>query len=201
MGAHFLTGFLTGLALIVAIGAQNSFVLRQGIRREHVLLIAFICAFSDALLIATGIAGLGVLIQRQPAQLDIARYGGAAFLSAYGVLAAYRAWQGERFTAEESGPVPRLTAVTTCLGLTLLNPHVYLDTVVFLGALANQRGETGRWIFGAGAVSASILWFFGLAYGARLLAPVFQKPMAWRVLDSFIALIMLSLAISLFQPR
>ena len=198
MGTHFLTGFLSGLALIVAIGAQNSFVLRQGIRREHVLPIALICAFSDALLIAAGIAGLGMLIQNHPALLAVARYGGAAFLLTYGTFAAHRAWQGERLTLDENVPVPLLTAVSTCLGFTLLNPHVYLDTVVFLGALANQRGETGRWIFGAGAAAASFLWFFGLAYGARLLAPLFQKPMAWRVLDTFIALIMLSLAISLF---
>lgn len=199
MNAHFLAGLLSGLALIVAIGAQNAFVLRQGLRREHLLPIALICASADALLIAAGIAGLGALIEGMPMLLAVARYGGAAFLLSYSALAARRAWHGERMNVEGNGAVALPTVVATCLGLTFLNPHVYLDTVVLLGALANQRGEGGRWIFGAGATTASFLWFFALAYGARLLAPWFRQRRAWQILDSVIALIMLTLGLGLLH--
>ena len=199
MTTHLLAGFLSSIVLILAIGAQNSFVLRQGIRREHLLPIVLICALSDALLIGAGIAGLGALIQANPLMLSVARYGGAAFLLVYGALAAQRAWHGEQLTIESNGPVPLATAIATCLGFTFLNPHVYLDTVVLLGALANQHGEHGRWAFGAGAAAASLVWFFALAYGARLLAPMFTKPLAWRVLDTLIALVMLALSFSLLS--
>lgn len=194
MEAHFLAGFLASLALIVAIGAQNSFVLQQGIRREHLLPVTLICALSDALLIGAGIAGLGALIQASPVLLAVARYGGAAFLFVYGCQAARRAWRGGRLTVEANGPLPLSTAIATCLGFTFLNPHVYLDTVILLGGLANQHGDSGRWVFGAGSAAASLVWFLALAYGARLLAPVFSKAMAWRVLDALIALVMLGLA-------
>lgn len=197
MQTSLITGFLSGLALIVAIGAQNSFVLRQGLRREHRFPIALICALSDAGLIVAGISGLGVLINSNSTLLAITRFGGAIFLLAYGLRAAKRAGQGEQLAIEENGAVPLLTAVVTCLGFTFLNPHVYLDTVVLLGALANQHGDSGRWFFGAGAALASFFWFFGLAYGAGLLTPFFRKRIAWRVLDSIIALVMVSLAISL----
>ncbi|NMG28556.1 LysE/ArgO family amino acid transporter [Aromatoleum evansii] len=199
MDTRFLAGFLASMALIVAIGAQNSFVLRQGIRREHLLPVALICALSDALLIGAGIAGLGALIQSSPDLLAIARYGGAAFLVMYGGFAARRAWQGERMHVEAGAPVPLATAVATCLGFTFLNPHVYLDTVVLLGGLANQHGEHGRWVFGAGSAAASLLWFFTLAYGARVLAPLFARAIAWRVLDALMALVMFALAASLLQ--
>ena len=198
---HFFAGFLASLLLIVAIGAQNAFVLRQGIRREHLLPITLICAVSDALLIGAGIAGLGALIQASPVLLSVARYGGAAFLAVYGSLALRRAWQGAHLSLAASGPVPLGTAIATCLGFTFLNPHVYLDTVVLLGSLANQRGEAGRWVFGAGSATASLLWFFALAYGARVLAPLFAKPLAWRLLDSLIAAIMLGLAITLLSSN
>jgi len=194
MDAHFLAGFLASLALIVAIGAQNSFVLQQGIRREHLLPVTLVCALSDALLIGAGIAGLGALIQASPVLLAVARYGGAAFLFLYGCQAARRAWRGGRLTVKANGPVPLSTAIATCLGFTFLNPHVYLDTVILLGGLANQHGDSGRWVFGAGSAAASLVWFLALAYGARLLAPVFSKAMAWRVLDTLIALVMLGLA-------
>lgn len=197
MEAHFLAGFLASLALIVAIGAQNSFVLQQGIRREHLLPVTLICALSDALLIAAGIAGLGALIQSSPVMLDVARYGGAAFLLIYGWRAARRAWHGEHLSVEANGPVPLATAIATCLGFTFLNPHVYLDTVVLLGGLANQHGEHGRWFFGAGSATASLVWFFALAYGARVLAPLFERALAWRVLDALIAFMMFALAASL----
>lgn len=197
MDAHFLAGFLASLALIVAIGAQNSFVLQQGIRREHLLPVTLICALSDALLIGAGIAGLGALIQASPVLLAVARYGGAGFLFVYGCQAAWRARRGGRLTVEANGPVPLPTAIATCLGFTFLNPHVYLDTVILLGGLANQHGDSGRWAFGAGSAVASLVWFLALAYGARLLAPVFSKATAWRVLDALIALVMLGLASSL----
>lgn len=197
MNTQLVAGFLSGLVLIVAIGAQNTFVLRQGIRREHRLPIVLICALSDAALVLAGIAGLGALIEASPTLLAVARYGGAAFLFAYGVFAARRAWHGEQLSLDDDEAVPLLAAVTACLGFTFLNPHVYLDTVVLLGALANQQGDSGRWIFGAGAAAASLIWFTALAYGAGYLAPLFRKKMAWRVLDSFIACVMLGLAISL----
>ncbi len=196
MNPQFVAGFLSGLVLIVAIGAQNSFVLRQGIRREHRLPIALICILSDVALIAIGISGLGALIQASSTLLAIARYGGAVFLLAYAAFAAQRAWHGEQLSGVEDDAMPLVTAIAVCLGFTFLNPHVYLDTVVLLGALANQQGDSGRWIFGAGAAAASLVWFTTLAYGAGFLAPVFSRKMAWRVLDTFVALVMLGLAIS-----
>ena len=198
MQAQFVAGFLSGLVLIVAIGAQNSFVLRQAIRREHRLPITLICASADVILILAGIAGLGVLIQTNGTLLAVARYGGALFLFVYSAFAARRAWDGEQMDLAEQGSMPRLTAIANCLGFTFLNPHVYLDTVVLLGALANQQGEEGRWVFGGGAAFASLLWFVALAYGASYLAPLFRSRTAWRVLDSLIALTMLGLSASLF---
>lgn len=192
-----LAGLVSGMALIVAIGAQNAFVLRQGLQRQHVGLLVSVCALSDALLIAAGIAGLGVLFDRHPTLLAIARYGGAAFLFAYAMLAARRAWAGARLTLEQSAPVSARSALLTALALTFLNPHVYLDTVVLLGALANQRPEQERWVFGGGAMLGSVLWFSALGYGARLLAPVFAKPVAWRVLDGLIAVVMAALGFGL----
>ena len=200
MNAHYLAGLGSGLALIIAIGAQNAFVLRQGLRREHLLPIVLICACADLTLIAAGIAGLGVMIERFPALLTLARYGGAAFLLIYGLSAARRAWSGEALTVAEDGGVSLFTAVTTCLALTFLNPHVYLDTVVLLGALANQHGSAGRWWFGVGAATASFLWFFGLAYGARLLTPLFRQKRAWQWLDSGVAAVMVALAFGLASP-
>ena len=197
MKAQFITGLLTGLSLIVAIGAQNTFVLQQALRREHRLPVMLICALSDAVLIVAGIAGLGALILANPVLLAITRYGGAAFLLAYAALAARRAIAGGQLRVDENGGTSRLVAVATCLGLTFLNPHVYLDTVILLGTLANQQGADGRWQFGAGAALASLIWFTALAFGASLLAPVFRKKMAWRVLDSFIAVVMLGLGLSL----
>ncbi len=201
MPATLLSGFLSGAALIIAIGAQNSFVLRQGIRREHVLPIVLVCAGADAILIAAGIAGLGALIQTVPMILDVTRYGGAAFLFVYGLIAARRALQPHLLTVDSSVGTSLKAAMATCLAFTFLNPHVYLDTVILLGSLANQCGENGRWVFGAGAVAASFFWFFALGYGARLLRPLFSKASAWRVLDALIALIMFGLGMSLFMSN
>ena len=192
-----IAGFLSGAALIIAIGAQNAFVLRQGIRREHVLPIVLICASADALLILSGIAGLGALFQSAPVFMTVARYGGAAFLFAYGLLAARRAFHVERLAVDANIGISLQAALATCLSFTFLNPHVYLDTVILLGSLANQHGQGGRWWFGAGAIAASFVWFFSLGYGARLLAPIFTKPFAWRILDSLIALTMIGLGAAL----
>jgi L-lysine exporter family protein LysE/ArgO len=186
-----LAGFGLGLSLIVAIGAQNAFVLRQGIRREHVLPVVLVCALSDAVLIVAGVSGIGFV-------LDILRWAGAAFLVAYGLLAARRAISPSGLTAEGPGTKTSLrAAVLTVIALTWLNPHVYLDTVLLLGSIANTHGEQGRWWFAAGAVLGSVVWFTALGFGARLLKGLFAKPIAWRVLDSAIAVVMVTLAVLL----
>ncbi len=195
--ADLLAGFATGLALIVAIGSQNAFVLRQGILRSHVPAIVAFCALSDALLIVAGVGGAGAVLRGNDTLMAIARYGGAAFLASYGLLAARRAWAGDHMQRQTDNAMPLGAALAACFGFTFLNPHVYLDTVVLLGAVANQRGESGRWVFGAGACIASVCWFSALGFGARLLGPVFEKVTAWRVLDGTIAAVMLALATSL----
>ena len=189
-------GFVAGLSLIVAIGAQNAFVLRQGIRNEHVLPVVILCAVSDLVLIVAGVAGVGALVTAHPQLMTIARYGGAAFLLGYGLLAARRALQPAVMTPGDAGSARLPAVLLTCLALTFLNPHVYLDTVVLLGTLASQQGD-GRWRFGAGAALASLVWFFGLGFGARRLAGLFAKPVTWRILDGVIALTMIALSVSL----
>ena len=192
-----LAGFLTGLSLIVAIGAQNAFVLRQGLRREHVGLIVTLCAASDAALIVLGIAGVGAVIDAAPAVITAIRWGGAAFLTVYGVLAARRALRPGSLTTEDAGQGPTKAAVVAaCMAFTWLNPHVYLDTVVMLGSVANTHGGT-RWWFGTGAALGSVTWFAALGYGARFLKPVFSAPLAWRILDGLIAVMMIAIAASL----
>jgi len=191
-----LFGFVAGLSLIVAIGAQNAFVLRQGIRNEHVLPVVILCAVSDLVLIVAGVAGVGALVNAYPQLMTIARYGGAAFLLGYGLLAARRALQPAVMTPGDAGSARLPAVLLTCLALTFLNPHVYLDTVVLLGTLASQQGD-GRWRFGAGAALASTVWFFGLGFGARRLAGLFAKPVTWRILDGAIALTMIALSVSL----
>ncbi|MGV1086497.1 MAG: L-lysine exporter [Mycobacterium sp.] len=193
-----LLGFTAGLSLIVAIGAQNAFVMRQGIRDEHVLPVVIVCAASDLVLIIAGVAGVGALVTSHPLLMTIARYGGAAFLIGYGLLAARRAIRPQVMTPSEAGPARLSAVLSTCLALTFLNPHVYLDTVVLLGTLANRQGE-GRWLFAAGAAAASVVWFFGLGFGARRLAGVFARPGTWRVLDALIAAIMVALGFSLLS--
>lgn len=191
-----LFGFATSLSLIVAIGAQNAFVLRQGIRNEHVLAVVILCAVSDLVLIIAGVAGVGALVTAHPQLTTIARYGGAAFLLMYGLMAARRALRPATMTPGDSGPARLSAVLLTCLALTFLNPHVYLDTVVLLGTLASQQGD-GRWRFGAGAALASLVWFFGLGFGARRLAGLFAKPVTWRILDGVIAVTMIVLSVSL----
>ena len=192
-----LAGLGFGLSLIVAIGAQNAFVLRQGLRGEHVGPVVAVCAISDLVLIMTGVAGAGTLVASVPRLLTVIRYAGAAFLFAYGLLAARRTLRGGTLTPDTSGVATTLgVTLATVLALTWLNPHVYLDTVVLLGSISSTHGDQ-RWWFAAGAGIASILWFSALGYGARLLRPVFGRPGAWRVLDGIIAAVMVTLAASL----
>jgi L-lysine exporter family protein LysE/ArgO len=192
-----LAGFATGGSLIVAIGAQNTFVLRQGLRQEHVLPIVALCAAADAALIVAGIAGLGELIQAAPATLVWLRFAGAAFLAVYGAMAFRRALQPHQAVVERGAPLGLGAAVATTLAFTFLNPHVYLDTVVLVGALANQHQGAERWQFAAGAAAASVVWFSALGFGAKLLVPLFARRVTWRLLDASIALVMFSLAASL----
>lgn len=190
-------GFLTSLSLVVAIGAQNAFVLRQGLRREHVLVVVVTCALADALLISAGIAGVGAAITSRPALLTATRYVGGAFLLTFAVMAALRAWRPGQLLPAEEVPAGRTAVLLACLGFTFLNPHVYLDTVVLLGTLAGQHGHDGRWEFGAGAAAASVTWFVALGFGARRLGPLFARPRAWRVLDGAISVVMAALAVAL----
>jgi len=201
MQTALLKGFATSAALIVAIGAQNAFVLRQGIKREHVLAVVLVCALSDALLITLGIAGLGALVQGNPMLLLAARYGGALFLITYGILAARRALHTESLIAADEPSLTLGAAVTACLAFTYLNPHCWLDTVVLLGAIASPLPPGERAWFGVGATSASVVWFFSLGFGARLLRGVFARPVAWKILDGCIALVMWSIAASLLLDR
>ena len=234
-----LAGLGLGFSLIIAIGAQNLFVLRQGLRRQHVLTVAAICAASDVVLIALGVSGIGLVLHAVPWLVDVVRWAGAAFLVVYGLLAARRAWRpsGQALDAGDAGdaaaaatgrgeasiPLPEpaasaarvrgdvrtasaapsrtrlLPVALTCLALTWLNPHVYLDTVFLLGTVANTHGDA-RWLFAAGAMVASIVWFFGLAVGARLLGRWLSTPRAWRILDAVIAVVMIGLGISLVLP-
>ena len=173
-----LTGLVTGLALIIAVGAQNAFLLRQGIRGEHVLPIVLTCLVSDVIAITAGVAGLGVVLER------------------FGVHAALRAWRPGALDAGEGAAMTPGKAVLLTLALTWLNPHFYLDAVLMLGTVANSFGDA-RWWFVSGTLLASVLWFFGLGYGARLLRGLFARPTAWRVLDSGIAVVMGALGIGL----
>jgi L-lysine exporter family protein LysE/ArgO len=190
-----LTGFGTGLSLIVVIGAQNAFVLRQGLRREHVGLVVAVCAASDAVLIAAGVAGLGALVQAAPVALAVARWGGAAFLLWLAVGAVRRALRPGHLDPATAGPAARSSVLATALALTWLNPHVYLDTVVLLGGVSTQHDP--RWAFGVGAALASLVWFSGLGFGARALRPLFARSAAWRVLDLAVAAVMVTVAVSL----
>jgi len=194
------TGFITGAGLIIAIGAQNAFVLRQGLTRRHVGLVVTVCALSDAVLILVGVAGIGALVLQWPQLLQVLRFGGAAFLAWYGLLAAQRAWRGTSSLAPD--PVEEKNqrqVLLTCLAFTFLNPHVYLDTMVLVGSLSTRYPGVGKWAFGLGACAASIVWFATLGYGARLLQPIFRKPVAWRVLDGCIAIFMLTLCALLLR--
>ncbi len=192
-----LTGFLTGIGLILAIGAQNAFVLRQGLLRAHVLPVVLTCAVSDALLIVAGVVGMGALTSSAPWVIEGLRWGGVVFLLAYGLRAFRSALTGgAALRAAEAGAGTLSAALLTCMAFTWLNPHVYLDTVVLIGSISAQWPGREA-LFGAGAVAASFAFFFSLGYGARLLAPVFERPSAWRVLDTGIGLLMWAIAAKL----
>jgi L-lysine exporter family protein LysE/ArgO len=209
------SGLLTGLSLIVAIGAQNAYLLRQGLRRAVVGPVVAICALSDLALILAGVSGIGTIVTHAPWALTAVRWIGVAFLTGYGLSSAWRARRPEGSLAvagEPAGPGPaarrgpgtgngaggpgreRGPAIRRALALTWLNPHVYLDTVLLLGSVAATHGPGGRWWFAAGACVASVAWFTGLGYGARLVAPLLARPRAWQVLDLLVALTMLVVA-------
>jgi L-lysine exporter family protein LysE/ArgO len=196
MSSPLILGFIASFTLIAAIGAQNAFVLRQGIRREYVLPVVALCTVSDIVLISAGIAGIGALISAHPGALNIAKFGGALFIVGYGLLAARRAWRPSSLSPSEKAPARLIEVLVTCAALTFLNPHVYLDTVVLLGALANEHRDE-RWLFGVGAVTASAVWFVGLGLGARRLAGLFATPLTWRILDGLIAVMMIGLGVSI----
>ncbi|MBQ0966073.1 LysE/ArgO family amino acid transporter [Streptomyces sp. RS2] len=190
-------GFGTGLSLIVAIGAQNAFVLRQGVRRDAVLAVVGICALSDAVLIALGVGGVGAVVVAWPGALTAVGWIGGAFLLCYGALAARRVFRPSgALRADGDAAGSRRRAVLTCLALTWLNPHVYLDTVFLLGSVAADRGPL-RWTFGLGAAAASLVWFAALGFGARYLGRFLARPAAWRVLDGLVAATMIVLGLSL----
>ena len=197
MTTAFIPGFLLGLSLIVAIGAQNAFVLRQGLRREHVFAICAVCAGSDAVLIAAGVAGFGALVNAAPWLAPAMRFGGAAFLLAYALRSLWSAWRNPGVLNPSADLQKSLGAtLLTCLAFTWLNPHVYLDTVVLLGSVSTRYAGQ-RLAFALGAMTSSFLFFFALGYGARLLRPLFANPKAWRVLDAVIGATMALLAAKL----
>lgn len=192
-----LFGFSLGFSLILAIGAQNAFVLKQGLKNEHIFLVCLICALSDAILILIGVSGFHVLIASFPSLVSIARYGGAAFLLVYGMISFYNAIRVDHgLQPSEIRSNSAWQSALTCLAFTWLNPHVYLDTVVLLGSVSTQFSEQLNW-FTAGAMLSSFVFFFSLGYGAALLRPVFSQARAWRVLDVIIGCIMWGIALRL----
>jgi L-lysine exporter family protein LysE/ArgO len=195
-----VAGFLAGLSLIIAIGAQNAFVLRMGLSRNYVALIVSICAVSDVALIALGIGGLGGVIRSVPVVLQVFRWVGVTYLTYFAVNSFRHAMHPGTLEPAESRPLSRRSVVRTTLALTFLNPHVYLDTVLLLGSIANQYGHL-RWVFAIGASAASLLWFSSLGFGARLASRLMSRPITWRVLDSVIGVVMLLIALKLAATR
>ncbi|QKH39648.1 amino acid transporter [Achromobacter pestifer] len=195
MYSAFIFGFATSVGLILAIGPQNAFVLRQGLQKQHVGLVVATCAISDGAMILAGVAGAGHLVQQSPLIMQGLRFGGAAFLACYGVLAARRAWSAKSTLATSSFEERSWRhALLTALAFTFLNPHVYLDTIVLMGTISTGYAGMGKWIFALGASVGSVTWFSLLGFGARLLQPVFSRPISWKILDLFIAALMLSLS-------
>lgn len=193
----FIQGMGVGGGLIMAIGAQNAFVLSHGIRRSHPLTIAAICCAGDILLITIGVAGVGTLVTASPLLSQIATWGGALFLICYGTGAMRSALQGNSLETSEQTVKSLSHVIAATCAVTFLNPHAYLDTVVLVGSLSGQFQGDGRYAFGLGACLASFIWFFSLSFGAALLAPLFRKPQAWRILDGFVCLVMWGIAASL----
>ena len=191
--AALIPGFLAGLGLIVAIGAQNAYVLRLGLARNHVGVAVGICAASDALLILAGTAGIGAVVERAPVALEVLRWLGVAYLSLFAVKSLRSALRPAALSAAAGGTQSLRAVVASTMVFTYLNPHVYLDTVLFLGSLGQQYGDS-RWWFAAGAAAASLMWFSALGFGARAAAPLMSRPRTWQVLDSAIAAVMLAIA-------
>ena len=190
------TGLFTGLSLIIAIGAQNAFVIKQGLKREHVLLVVIICAASDALLIFLGTGGLGSLLQRHETLLELVRWFGVGYLTWFGIKSLRSVFQNKFLETHQYTSPSRKSVALTCMGFTFLNPHVYLDTVIFLGSLANQFDQN-RWFFASGGALASIIWFTAIGFGAKAASQYMSKPIFWKVLDGVIASIMFALAAAL----
>lgn len=191
--ADLVAGFALGISLILAIGSQNAFVLKQGVKREHIFIICLFCAASDALLISAGVGGFGAVTARYPSVVTVAKIGGALFLLVYGLQSLYASFTKTHALSAEGQPVSSLKKVLAlCFGFTWLNPHVYLDTLVLVGMVST--GASSKLMFGIGAVTASFVFFFSLGYGARLLAPLFAKPKAWNILDGLVGILMLYLA-------
>ncbi len=197
----FFQGLAVGAGLIIAIGAQNAFVLSQGIRKQNYLLVPLICSLLDIVLIIVGVAGMGTLVANNHVIKEVATWGGVAFLTWYGVKAVISAYKGVDGGLKTNGSVGRKKIILTTLSLTLLNPHVYLDTVVLLGSISGQHQGNGRVLFGLGASVASLIWFFTLSLGGSALAPIFKRKRSWQVLDVFVALTMFTVAIQLLVNR
>lgn len=195
MFTSLLSGFGLGLSLILAIGAQNAFVLRQGLRGEHVAAVVLTCAASETILVMSGVLGFGALVEAVPWVVPVFRYGGAAFLIVYGARAAWAAWTGGGALEAAGADGGLRRAILTCLAVTWLNPHAYLDTVILLGSISTQAAEPLA--FGAGAIVAAWVFFGALGFGAVLLRPVFSRPLAWQILDAIIAAVMWMIAASL----
>jgi L-lysine exporter family protein LysE/ArgO len=193
-----LKGFATGAGLIIAIGAQNAFILKQGILKNHVFVTVAICFVLDAILLTLGVAGFGKLLTANAVLLSCARWGGAAFLIYYGFRSFRAVFKSESLTVDMGSHRPNLReTIVSVLALTLLNPHVYLDTVILVGSIGSQFPASEQLFFTGGAIVASFLWFFGMGYGARYLAPLFRKPIAWKILDFIIGCVMTLIALSL----
>lgn len=194
----YSSGFLLGLSLIIAIGSQNAFVLKQGLKREHIFFICLFCAISDALLISAGVAGFGAVTARYPQLINIAKFAGVVFLLGYGFQSLYASFRLSHALSADGQLVTSLKkALLLCFGFTWLNPHVYLDTLVLVGMVST--GASSKFAFASGAVTASFVFFFALGYGAQLLRPLFAKPKAWNILDALVGILMLYLAWHLYQ--
>lgn len=197
----YIKGFLLGGSLIMAIGLQNAFVLRQGLKNSHVFATALAAALCDFILIAAGVLGFGILVTKAPALLDILKYGGAAFLFVYGALSFKKALKTESLDQGKAEGLLKeeglKETISLLIAFSLLNPHVYLDTVVLIGGLSGAQGATGKYWFGGGAATASFVWFFALAYAGRWMAPLFKKPRVWQILDIIIGIVMWGIAFSL----
>lgn len=195
----FLKGMGTGGGLIIAIGAQNAFVLSQGVKKNHVIVIPLICAVCDAVLVTIGVAGFGSFIASSKVLSQVAGIGGALFLFCYGIGSFRSAFKGQQLDSDKKGETSLKAAVLTTLAVTLLNPHVYIDTILLLGSIASQLQDPGHLVFGAGAATASFVWFFVLSLGSSCLAPFFKKKLSWRILDTLVGVIMWCVAFSVLQ--